>query len=151
MSGVATLAFGELRGERIVVPFTTKDREDEHSCFSDTTHLDHLNDMIGIRNVWEGRYRSGSGAHDYRGPGLRDLASSMDPRIASEVEAAIEACIESLSDSRLDPFETAIRGEDSAPGREAIQLAINRLSEFTRPFLLLAARMDVRINSSLRK
>jgi putative iron-regulated protein len=151
MSGVATLAFGELRGERIVVPFTTKDREDEHSCFSDTTHLDHLNDMIGIRNVWEGRYRSGSGAHDYAGPGLRDLAAAAEPRIAGDVEASIDACIEALSDPRLDPFESAIRGEDSAPGREAIQRAINRLNEFTRSFLLLAARMNVRINSSLRK
>ncbi len=151
MSGVATMAFGELRGERLVVPFTTKDREDEHSCFSDTTHLDHLNDMIGIRNVWEGRYRSGSGAHDYAGPGLRDLAAPAEPRIAGEVEASIDACIESLSDPRLNPFESAIRGEDSAPGRVAIQRGINRLSEFTRSFLLLAARMNVRINSSLRK
>jgi putative iron-regulated protein len=151
MSGVATLAFGEVRGERLVVPFTTKDREDEHSCFSDTTHLDHRNDMIGIRNVWEGRYRSGSGAHDYSGPGLRDLAAAADPRIAAKVEASLEACIEALSDPRLDPFECAIRGEDGSPGREAVQRAINRLNEFTRPFLFLAARLNVRINSSLRK
>jgi putative iron-regulated protein len=58
LTGLGTLAFGELRGERLVVPYTTKLQEDEHSCFSDNTHVDHLLDMRGIENIWLGRYVS---------------------------------------------------------------------------------------------
>ena len=151
MSGVATLAFGELRGERLVVPFTTKDREDEHSCFSDTTHLDHLNDMIGIRNVWEGRYKSSDGRHDYSGPGLKRFAAAADPRLAEEIGTLIDGCIRALEDPRLEPFETAVLGNDSAPGRAAIQAAVDRLADFTTAFVTLASRLDVRINSVLKK
>ncbi len=143
MTGVATLAFGELRGERLITPYTTKDREDEHSCFSDSTHLDHLNDMIGIRNVWTGRHR------DLAGPGLRDLAP--DPRLAARVDASLEDCLEALRDPRMAPFETAIQGLDSDPGRRAVHAAIQRLLEFNEAFFELSTRMGVPINTQLQK
>ena len=30
------------------------DQEDEHSCFSDTTHQDFVYDLKGIADVWSG-------------------------------------------------------------------------------------------------
>lgn len=143
MTGVATLAYGELRGERLITPYATKDREDEHSCFSDATHLDHLNDMVGIRNVWTGRYR------DLAGPGLRDLAP--DPRLAARVEACLEACLEALRSPHFEPFEVAIQGVDADPGRRAVQAAIQRLLEFNEAFFELSTRMGVPINTQLQK
>ncbi len=139
MTGVATLAYGELRGERLITPYTTKDREDEHSCFSDATHLDHLNDMIGIRYVWSGR----------DGPGLKDLAP--DPALAARVDAAIEACLVALRSPHLEPFEVAIQGVDADPGRRAVQEAIQRLLEFNEAFFELSTRMGVPINTQLQK
>ena len=41
MTGIGTLAGGELFGERLAVPYDTKDSEEEHSCFSDNTTVDH--------------------------------------------------------------------------------------------------------------
>ncbi|HYF00669.1 MAG TPA: imelysin family protein [Planctomycetota bacterium] len=149
LTGVGTLVFGELRGERLVVAYLLKDRENEHSCFSDTTHVDHLNDLVGVRNVWEGRYRSSDGRRDYAGPGLRDLARRVDPARADEVGRRLDAALEALADPALAPFETAILGDDSAPGRRAIQRALDGLADFNRAFCLLSARFGTPIGTTL--
>jgi putative iron-regulated protein len=41
----------ELSQERIFVAYDTQAQEDEHSCFSDTTHLDIYYNYMGIQNV----------------------------------------------------------------------------------------------------
>ena len=148
-TGLGTLAYGELRGERLVAPFTLKDRENEHSCFSDTTHLDHLHDILGVRNVWEGRYRSSDGRRDHAGPGLRDLARRADPGRAREVERRIAEAVEALSDPALAPFELAILGDDAAPGRRAIQRALDALGALNRSLCALAARLGAPIATTL--
>lgn len=146
MTGVGTLAFGELRGERLLVPFTTKDKEDEHSCFSDTTHLDHLNDMISIRNVWQGFYRSSDGVNHFFA-GLRHVALSGSPVQAADVEARINAAVAALENPDLFPFEVAVQGLDTDPGRVAIQAALDRLAEFNTSFAALAAALGIPITT----
>ena len=54
--GLGSLSRGELAGERMEVALNTQDQEDEHSCFSDNTHRDIVNNALGIDNVWLGRY-----------------------------------------------------------------------------------------------
>ena len=44
--------------ERILVAYESKAQEDEHSCFSDTTHNDSIYDIVGIKNVWTGKYHA---------------------------------------------------------------------------------------------
>lgn len=61
-NGMGKLAKGELAGERMYVALSNKDQEDEHSCFSDNTHRDIVQNFVGIKNVWEGTYGSVSGA-----------------------------------------------------------------------------------------
>src|SRR5262249_17692877 len=56
LKGIGILSGSELAGERLTVPYETKDQEDEHSCFSDNTTADLLYDVIGIQNVFLGRY-----------------------------------------------------------------------------------------------
>jgi putative iron-regulated protein len=149
LSGMATLASGELRGERLVVPYVTKDRENEHSCFSDATHLDHLNDVIGIRNVWQGHYVSTSGTHDYTGTGVEALAREADPRLAAALDASLDALVTELGNPALQPFETAILGVDEDPGRAAIQRAMKSLATFTHDLFDLSTRLDVPLNTTL--
>jgi putative iron-regulated protein len=48
VTGMGTMMAGELAGERLSVAYDTKEQEDEHSCFSDTTHLDILHNIRGI-------------------------------------------------------------------------------------------------------
>lgn len=135
MTGLGTMAVGELRGERLSVPFTLKDKEEEHSCFSDSTHLDHLNDAIGIRKVWEA--------------GLRDLAARSDRGLADAVGRSIEETIEALRSPDLNPFDQAILGDDSRPGRKAIQKALDALARFNESFTRLATKMGIPVSTRL--
>lgn len=58
---IGSLAKGELAGERLSVALTNKDQEDEHSCFSDNTHIDAQYNFIGIQNVYKGTYKRSNG------------------------------------------------------------------------------------------
>lgn len=49
--GAYTMSAEELSQERIFVAYDTQQQEDEHSCFSDTTHLDVYYNYVGIQNV----------------------------------------------------------------------------------------------------
>lgn len=49
--GAFRLSGEELSHERMFVAYDTQQQEDEHSCFSDTTHLDILYNFLGIERV----------------------------------------------------------------------------------------------------
>lgn len=149
MTGMGTLAFGELRGERLLVPFTTKLAEDEHSCFSDTTHLDHLNDLVGIRNAWFGTYTSSNGANNFAGTGLREVAASANQNRANEITQLLDEALALLQSSVLNPFETAVAGADTTPGRMQLQAIMDKLNEFNLAFSALASEMGVNITTTL--
>ena len=53
--GIGALSSHELAGERMAVAFESKDQEDEHSCFSDNTNADVVNDLRGIAMVYSRR------------------------------------------------------------------------------------------------
>ena len=53
---MGSLSYGELAGERMKLGLLLHDPEEEHDCFSDNTHNSHYYDVIGIRNVYTGRY-----------------------------------------------------------------------------------------------
>ena len=69
MRGIGALAVGELAGERMAVAFESGDQEDEHSCFSDNTNADVVNDIAGIRMVYEADFPGVSG------PSLQSLVA----------------------------------------------------------------------------
>jgi putative iron-regulated protein len=76
--GLGSLSRGELAGERIEVALASQDQEDEHSCFSDNTHRDIVNNAKGIQNVWLGSYKRADGT-TLTGPSLRDLVAEKTP------------------------------------------------------------------------
>jgi len=149
MTGMGTLAFGELRGERLLVPVTTKLAEDEHSCFSDTTHQDHLNDVIGLRNAWLGSYTSRLGTRNVTGTGLLDVALTVNPSLAGNITTILNDLVTLLSSPVLVPFEVAIQGTDADPGRAQLLQAMAKLSEFNTAFSALAQQMGIDISTTL--
>lgn len=54
--GIGTLAKGELANERMRTAMQNGDQEDEHSCFSDNTHIDIQGNFHSIRNIYKGSY-----------------------------------------------------------------------------------------------
>jgi putative iron-regulated protein len=131
LHGMGTLGGVELAGERLTVPYETKEQEDEHSCFSDTTSLDVLNNALGIQNIYLGRYACSDGTR-IKGPSLHELLTEIDPNLAKELAMRIDAGVEA---ARLipDPFDRAILGKDTASGRQAIHRAIQALQAQSDP------------------
>ena len=70
LTGMGSLSYGELAGERMKLGLLLHDPEEEHDCFSDNTHNSHYFDQIGIRNVYAGT-TAGSMAPPSRGPPSR--------------------------------------------------------------------------------
>ncbi|KZY62032.1 peptidase, partial [Oleiphilus sp. HI0066] len=56
LTGMGSLSYGELAGERIKLGLMLHDPEEEHDCFADNTHASHFNDALGIRNIYLGSY-----------------------------------------------------------------------------------------------
>ena len=79
-NGMGKLSKGELAGERMYVALTNKDQEDEHSCFSDNTHRDIVQNFMGIKNVWEGTYGSINGAS------VRDLIHENNKALGEKID-----------------------------------------------------------------
>ena len=124
----------EMAAERLNVAYDTKAQEDEHSCFSDTTHNDMVFDLIGIHNVWTGSYG------DLSGPGLQVLAQGLKPDLAGRLASKIEESVAAAKAIPV-PFDQAILGEDDAPGRQAILHTIETLEQQAELLVALAKEM----------
>ena len=123
--GLGSLSRGELAGERMEVALNTQDQEDEHSCFSDNTHRDIVNNALGIQNVWLGRYLRRDGS-TLQGPSLRDLVAAADPALGARVTEQIAASV-AAARAIQPPFDREIVGGRDVPGRLRIQKTIDSL------------------------
>lgn len=124
LTGMILLAGFETGGERLQAALTSGDQEDEHSCFSDNTHRDMIQDVRGIRNVWLGEYTRVTGG-TLQGPGIEAIVRAKDPALAGRITAAIEKC---LADAlALDvPFDRSIVADNTA-GRAKVTALITSL------------------------
>jgi putative iron-regulated protein len=141
IKGMGTLSGPELAGERLTVPYETKEQEDEHSCFSDTTHQDVIYDLVGVRNLHLGRYQPLQGG-ELRGPGLHDLVAAADPDLAERLRRQIET---SLAAARAlpQPFDRTIRGADHSAGRKAVRELIQSVQAQADLLAESAARLSI--------
>lgn len=127
LHGMGTLSAAELAGERLTVAYETKEQEDEHSCFSDTTQTDMFLNALGIQNVFTGKYTRTDGTH-IEGPGIESLLREASPKLADELASQLTASVEAAR-SIPQPFDQAFTGPDSAPGRMAIHRTIRSLQQ----------------------
>ncbi len=51
IEGIVEFIQAELAGERMKLALTLHDPEEEHDCFSDTTHLSHWNNLKGVEKI----------------------------------------------------------------------------------------------------
>jgi putative iron-regulated protein len=130
LTGMGSLSYGELAGERIKLGLMLNDPEEEHDCFSDNTHNSHYYDGLGIRNVYLGSYTRVDGTV-VEGPSLSDLVAAADPAIDSQLKAELDASV-----AALGAIKTAAEGgmaydqmlaAGDAKGEELIMGAVNAL------------------------
>lgn len=121
--GLGSLSRGELSGERMEVALNSQDQEDEHSCFSDNTHRDIVNNARGIQNVWLGQYTRRDGSK-LEGPGLRDLVAARNAALAEKLGAQIAESVKS-AEAIPAPFDRAII--KGSAGRPVIEKTVASL------------------------
>ncbi|GAA0795019.1 imelysin family protein [Marinobacterium sediminicola] len=89
-TGMGSLSYGELAGERTKLGLMLHDPEEEHDCFSDNTHWSHFYDALGIRNVYLGEYSRMDGSR-LSGPSLSSLTQALDPALDEKMRAHLDA------------------------------------------------------------
>ncbi|TQS71727.1 peptidase [Rhodobacteraceae bacterium] len=92
LTGMGSLSYGELAGERTKLGLMLHDPEEEHDCFSDMTHLSHYYDAMGIRNVYEGKYTRTDG-QVVEGPSISDLVADAAPEVDTQLRADLDASV----------------------------------------------------------
>jgi putative iron-regulated protein len=120
VNGMAILAGHELMSERMSVALDSGDQEDEHSCFSDTTHQDFIYNLKGIKAVWTGQGPSKVHA------GLSGLVGRRDPKLRTEVDALFantEARIAALD----APWDQVLAAPAGSPARKEAEAAVRAL------------------------
>lgn len=118
VNGIANLIGHELATERLSVALDSGDQEDEHSCFSDTTHQDHLYDLRGAYNVWLG------GTSEVTAPdSLRALTLKIDPALAARTDALFTQALAAVTLMDV-PFDSILRSPPGSPPRQRAEAAV---------------------------
>ena len=120
VNGMAVLAGFEFMSERLAVALDSGDQEDEHSCFSDTTHQDFVNDLAGIKQVWTGDSEGVERA------GLNDLVRSQDPALADRIDGLL-ADTETKVAALGDPWDQVLAKPKDSPERKAAEDVVTAL------------------------
>jgi putative iron-regulated protein len=136
LNGIAILTGFEFMSERLAVALDSGDQEDEHSCFSDTTHQDFVFNLAGVKAVWTG---DGAGADR---AGIDELLRSVDAAEADRIDALLadaEAKVAALG----DPWDQVLASDPESPQRQAAEAAVSALGELASGFRQAGRKLGV--------
>ncbi len=146
LTGMGSLSYGELAGERMKLGVMLNDPEEEHDCFSDNTHMSHYYDGVGIRSVYLGSYTRPDGS-TVSGPSLSDMLAETSPAVDAQLRAELDASVAALGAIR-DAAETGMAYDQmlargNAEGEALILTAVEALVTQTRSIERAVAALDL--------
>ncbi|MEM7407954.1 MAG: imelysin family protein [Pseudomonadota bacterium] len=136
LTGMGSLSYGELAGERMRLGLMLHDPEEEHDCFSDNTHNSHYFDALGIENIYLGRYKRADG-EVMTGPSLSQLVAKADADLDAQMRAALAKTLGAMSllkhtaDSGRMSYDQML-AEGNGEGNAIVQAAVDALVDQTR-------------------
>ena len=135
LTGMGSLSYGELAGERMRLGLMLNDPEEEHDCFADNTYNSHYYDQIGVRNVYLGQYVDVDGRL-VEGPSVSDLIAAADADVDGELQAALNTTVARLGELKLvaegGMAYDQMLAADNAAGGAVIQRAVDALVAQTK-------------------
>ncbi len=142
LTGLGSLSYGELAGERMKLGLILHDPEEEHDCFADNTHNSHYYDALGIQNVYHGQYTRLDGTV-MEVAALDDLAGALDAEMTEKLSATMAAMqvIKDRADAGIEAYDQMI-GFGNETGNAIVQAAIDALVDQTRTIEALVATLD---------
>jgi len=146
LTGMGSLSYGELAGERMRLGLMLGDPEEEHDCFSDNTHWSHYYDGLGIQNIYHGRYTRIDGGL-VEGPALADLMAETDPALDADMQAKLDATMVALG-AITEAAEGGFAYDQmldigSAEGEALIMGGVNALIDQTRSIERIVTALDL--------
>lgn len=146
--GIGTLSKGELAGERMTVALANKDQEDEHSCFSDNTHIDIQMNFKGIQNVYVGKYTRTSG-QTVSGTSFSEVVKAKN---ATKDAAVLEYLTKTDTDVALlvknAPFDKLVTAGDPT---NIVKPVIDDLKKLSDRLVDAAFALGIQVNTDLPK
>jgi len=134
-TGMGSLSYGELAGERMKLGLLLHDPEEEHDCFSDNTHASLYNDALGIENVYLGRYKRVDG-RTVSGPSLSDVVKAKSPEADARLRSALAETVKRMGAIMArakagEAYDQQI-GDGNPKGNAVVQAAIDGLIAQTK-------------------
>ena len=143
-AGMGTFIKSELANERMAVAILTPSEEDEHSCFSDNTHVDVDKNYRGFVNVLKGEYK---GAAVVGGTSLYSL-------LTQDNKDAIDTLVASI-DERMTTMNTAVASEhfdyqikDGSSNKQNLKYSKNTLRRLGDIMVYVASEYGVSLQES---
>jgi putative iron-regulated protein len=120
LTGITVLSGFETGGERLQTAYDTGDQEDEHSCFSDNTDRDMVQDVRGIQNVYLGSYERTDG-DVVDGTSIEAAVAEVDEGLAEDIAERMEESFE-LAKALEPPFDREIAFDNTAGRKRVLDL-----------------------------
>ncbi|BCG83932.1 peptidase [Mesorhizobium sp. 113-3-9] len=134
-TGMGSLSYGELAGERMKLGLLLHDPEEEHDCFSDNTYNSHLYDAVGIRAAYLASYTRLDGTV-VSGPSVHDMVKAADPAIDKELADKLDVTVAKMEAIKAraeagEAYDQQI-AEGNKEGNATVQAAIDALVDQTK-------------------
>ena len=145
-TGLGSLSYGELAGERMKLGLILHDPEEEHDCFSDNTHNSHYYDVVGMQNVYLGTYKRVDGT-TVKGASVSDLvkakSAEADKALRDKLDATLAAFTKLKQRAETVEAYDQMIGEQNDAGNAVVQAGIDALLEQTKAIERAVATLDL--------
>lgn len=147
LTGMGSLSYGELAGERMKLGVMLHDPEEEHDCFSDNTHWSHYYDALGVKNVYTGTYTRING-EKISGPSLSDLVVAKDAAADRALREQLDATLARMqvlvdSAEKQGVAYDQLIGEGNKDGNAKVMAAVDALVAQTRGIEAVVAALSI--------
>ncbi|MEM9439291.1 MAG: imelysin family protein [Pseudomonadota bacterium] len=144
LTGLGSLSYGELAGERMKLGLLLHDPEEEHDCFADNTHNSHYYNIVGMKAVANGSYERIDGSV-VEGASLVDI---LPGGVATDLNAKLDATLAAATVMKetADSGEMAydqMLGEGNEVGNGVLQAVIDGLVEQTKSIESAVAALEL--------
>tara|TARA_B100001248_G_C27392576_1_gene463341 strand:+ start:929 stop:2176 length:1248 start_codon:yes stop_codon:yes gene_type:complete len=146
LTGMGSLSYGELAGERMKLGLMLNDPEEEHDCFSDNTHNSHYYNVIGIQNIYLGKYTSLNNKI-IQGASLSDMVAAKNIKLDAKLKESLENTVSKIN-KIVSSAENGITydmliGKNNKSGNLLIQNAVDALVNQSKDIEEVAKLLEI--------
>ena len=146
LTGMGSLSYGELAGERMKLGLMLHDPEEEHDCFSDNTHNSHFFNVVGIQNIYLGKYTTLDNKL-VEGKSLSNMVEAKNKKLDIKLKDSLQNTVLKMkkivsSAERGNTYDMLI-GENNKSGNLLIQNAVEALVMQSRDIEKVAKLLEI--------